>query len=272
MTATPTVYQQVVKARTAADVLVRTTARAGDRTYQFLDSDTLMPELKRVLSKYKILTIPVSQELHVERVNSGTWSRTTAKCTWQVVGPAGDRFEGQASGSAVECDGSGAAAAQTKAYRTFMVQLLSIATSPAPTADAGVLEIPVPGEDRITPMFDKITDERGREDAWHQWVGKYGDDPTALSGPRLKNAIEYATEVIAGYVEPFGLVPEPPSISDALLITLAQIGRASTPRTIQARLDEQGTQFELPEIQEALDELSSVGSVGITSLGKYRLP
>jgi hypothetical protein len=109
----------------------QTNATPG-QNYKFRGVDAVMNAVGPVLRKYGVFVVPE----HVEQTHrdvlttKGNPSReSTITVTYRVYGPTGDSFPMEAPGEAMDSGDKGTAKAMSVAYRTVLLQALTIPTN-----------------------------------------------------------------------------------------------------------------------------------------------
>ena len=140
------------------------------QNYMFRGIDAVMNKVGPALRKHRVTVIP--WKIDVERrdvtTSTGKPSReTTVEVVYEITGPAGDVKYGTAPGEAMDSGDKGTAKAMSVAYRTFLLQALTLPT------------------DERDP--DEDTHERGVEPSLAQKV--------ANNLPRLTETVKLETNV-----------------------------------------------------------------------------
>lgn len=126
----------------------------GKTRYNFRGIDGVVNAVGPALRAHRVHVRPVSVKAEYRDAEAGS-NRTlmrecTVNVTYRVTGPAGDHFDGEAQGEALDSSDKGSAKAQSVAYRVFLLQALTIPTDePDPDSvhheRAAAVEPPVPG-------------------------------------------------------------------------------------------------------------------------------
>ena len=121
----PTVYE--AWSAVMSDVqAVRKTDRNEHFRFNFRGIDAVMTAVGPALRRHGVSVIPVN--VVAEREHGGKMMETRLLVTYRVFGPAGDYFDGQAPGESADAGDKGTPKAMSVAYRTFLLQALTIPT------------------------------------------------------------------------------------------------------------------------------------------------
>lgn len=110
--------------------------------FSFRGIDAVMQSVGPVLRKHGVFIIPTGEDMRSETyaTRSGTSMRNvTVTMRYRVYGPAGDHFEGVSFGEAADSGDKAVTKAQSVAYRTFLLQSLTVPTGD-PDPDGAVHE------------------------------------------------------------------------------------------------------------------------------------
>lgn len=134
----PTVHQAF--AQVMADVrAIEKNDRNQQQGFTFRGIDAVMQAVGPALRTHGVVIVPAAEELKSEtyQTSKGTMMRNvTVTMRYQVFGPAGDSFEGRTFGEAADSGDKAVTKAQSVAYRTFLLQALTVPTGdPDPDAD-----------------------------------------------------------------------------------------------------------------------------------------
>lgn len=114
--------------------------RNPQQGFDFRGIDAVMNKVGPILRKHGVLTIPRPLSIQSERyaTKGQTMMRNvTVEMEYTVYGPAGDHFVGGAYGEAADSGDKAVSKAQSVAYRTFLLQALTIPTrQPDPDASS----------------------------------------------------------------------------------------------------------------------------------------
>lgn len=122
-----------------ADVMAEVTAvakdgkyDAGKTRYNFRGIDGVMNAVGPALRKHRVIVTPTVLEAHYREVEVGANRTLSRECTvkvrYTVRGPAGDSFDSEVYGEALDSSDKGTAKATSVAYRIFLLQSLTIPT------------------------------------------------------------------------------------------------------------------------------------------------
>lgn len=134
---TPAAKPTVVEAW--ADVMAEVTAvakdgkyDAGKTRYNFRGIDGVMNAVGPALRKHRVIVTPTVLEAQYREVEVGANRTLSRECTvkvrYTVRGPAGDSFDSEVIGEALDSSDKGTAKATSVAYRIFLLQSLTIPT------------------------------------------------------------------------------------------------------------------------------------------------
>lgn len=104
----------------------------GKTRYNFRGIDGVVNAVGPALRAHGVHVRPVSVKAEYRDAEAGS-NRTlmrecTVNVTYRVTGPAGDHFDGEAQGEALDSSDKGSAKAQSVAFRVFLLQALTIPT------------------------------------------------------------------------------------------------------------------------------------------------
>lgn len=164
---TATLIKNVYEAFGAVMADVRAIEK-GDRNQQqgfnFRGIDAVMQVVGPVLRTHGVFIIPTGQELKSEtyQTKSNTTMRNvTVTMRFRVYGPSGDSFDGVSFGEAADAGDKAVTKAQSVAYRTFLLQALSVPTGDvdpdAHVHERAVHQEPPPSD----PAMDAALEELG---------------------------------------------------------------------------------------------------------------
>ena len=168
--------------------------RKGDRNdhfrYDFRGIDAVMNAVGPVLRKRRVSVVPVKVE--AEREHGGKALETHLMVTYRVYGPAGDYFDGMAPGESADTGDKGTPKAMSVAYRTFLLQALTIPTD-EPDPDLSTYERQAATAGPPEPMVNYIgqwlkaktgvaTREQATALAQQAMQAGAAEDATALDG------------------------------------------------------------------------------------------
>ena len=130
MTEQLTVHQALSKVMEAVQA-VRKDSKNQAQRFNFRGIDAVMNAVGPALRKYGVVILP--EEVDVHRSNGTTSSgkqtaEVVVKVTYRVYGPAGDSIHGKVAAEAMDFGDKATAKAMSVAYRTFLLQALTIPT------------------------------------------------------------------------------------------------------------------------------------------------
>lgn len=114
--------------------------------FNFRGIDAVMNAVGPALRKYGVVILP--EEVDVHRTNGNTASGKQAaevfvKVAYRIYGPAGDSIHGKVAAEAIDFGDKAIAKAMSVAYRTFLLQALTIPTDePDPDSESYDREAP----------------------------------------------------------------------------------------------------------------------------------
>lgn len=105
---------------------------AGKTRYNFRGIDGVVNAVGPALRKHRVFITPTVLESSYREVEAGSNRTLMRECTvkvrYRVTGPAGDYFNGEVYGEALDSSDKGTAKATSVAYRIFLLQALTIPT------------------------------------------------------------------------------------------------------------------------------------------------
>lgn len=115
---------------------VRAVAKAGrneEQKYSFRGVDDVMNAVGPMLRKHGVIVLPTNvRDVHRGNIEIGRnrtlMGHVSAIVEFTVIGPAGDRFSGEAPGEAMDSGDKATAKMMSVAYRTFLIQALCLPT------------------------------------------------------------------------------------------------------------------------------------------------
>jgi hypothetical protein len=116
--------------------------RNDQQKFNFRGIDAVMQSVGPALRAHGVFIIPTGTEMRTETYStkSGTTMRNvTVTMQFRVYGPAGDYFDGTSFGEAADSGDKAVTKAQSVAYRTFLLQSLTVPTGD-PDPDASTHE------------------------------------------------------------------------------------------------------------------------------------
>ncbi|MGX9296068.1 ERF family protein [Tsukamurella paurometabola] len=145
MTATtqPTVYEAFAAVMGAVQGIRKgERAESGPARFNFRGIDAVMNHVGPALREHGVVIVPTAEHIEVERYptkSGGQMKNATVRMRYTVFGPAGDSFAGVAFGEAADAGDKAVSKAQSVAYRTFLLQALTVPTD-EPDPDLSVHE------------------------------------------------------------------------------------------------------------------------------------
>lgn len=136
----------------------------GDRNieqnFSFRGIDAVMNTVGPALREHGVVIIPEALEIASERYQSSTGTGmkgVTVRMKYTVYGPAGDSFTGSAYGEAADSGDKSVSKAQSVAYRTFLLQGLTVPTQERdPDHDAHERMPQTPADDARSSLLDTL--------------------------------------------------------------------------------------------------------------------
>lgn len=116
--------------------------RNATQGFNFRGIDSVMNAVGPALREFGVTIIPDAESIEVERYTSKAGAQmknTTVRMRYTVFGPKGDSFAGSAYGEAADSGDKSVSKAQSVAYRTFLLQGLTVPTN-EPDPDAEIHE------------------------------------------------------------------------------------------------------------------------------------
>lgn len=145
MTEQLTVHQALSKVM--ADVqAVRKDSKNQAQRFNFRGIDAVMNAVGPALRKHGVTILPEDVEVHRSNGTTASGKQTAevvVKVTYRVYGPAGDSIHGKVAAEAMDFGDKAIAKAMSVAYRTFLLQALTIPTD-EPDPDSESYERGVP--------------------------------------------------------------------------------------------------------------------------------
>lgn len=144
--------------------------RNEQQKFLYRGIDAVMNAVGPVLRQHGVVVIPVAVVDRVMRDAQTTTGKAARECqlmvTYRVIGPAGDSFEGQAPGEALDSGDKATPKAMSVAFRTFLLQALTI---------------PTDEPDPDTETHERVNSHVERPSAGDSWSPK--DLASGLLGP-----------------------------------------------------------------------------------------
>lgn len=141
----PTVHQALSKVMEAVQA-VRKDSKNQAQRFNFRGIDAVMNAVGPALRKYGVVIIPEDVEAHRSNgttANGKPTAEVVLKVTYRVYGPGGDSIHGRVAAEAMDFGDKAIAKAMSVAYRTFLLQTLTIPTD-EPDPDSESYESGVP--------------------------------------------------------------------------------------------------------------------------------
>lgn len=125
----------------------------GPARFNFRGIDTVMNAVGPALRAHGVTVVPTAEHIDIERYQTakgGLMQGAIVRMVYTVFGPDGDSFAGGAYGQAADAGDKAVSKAQSVAYRTFLLQSLTVPTD-EPDPDLEVHERVAP-DPRMTAM------------------------------------------------------------------------------------------------------------------------
>lgn len=168
MTEQLTVHQALSKVMAEVQA-VRKDSKNQAQRFNFRGIDAVMNAVGPALRKHGVTILPEDVEVHRSNGTTANGKQTVevvVKVTYRVYGPAGDSIHGKVAAEAMDFGDKAIAKAMSVAYRTFLLQALTIPTD-EPDPDSGSYERGVPNgtggsqENRATQQDTPLPAGRG---------------------------------------------------------------------------------------------------------------
>ncbi len=121
---------------------IRKSERNSAQGFNFRGIDQVLNTVGPVLRKHGVVVFPIAEDVEQERYTTakgGVMHSVVVRVRFVVVGPDGDQFEGVSFGQAADSGDKAVSKAQSVAYRTFLLQSLTVPTDDRdPDADSHV--------------------------------------------------------------------------------------------------------------------------------------
>lgn len=130
MTVIPNVFEAFAAVMAEVTVIEKS-QRNQQQGFTFRGIDNVMQVVGPALRKHGVFIIPTGTELKSETYQTKTnttMRNVTVTMGFRVYGPAGDSFDGVSFGEAADAGDKAVTKAQSVAYRTFLLQSLSVPT------------------------------------------------------------------------------------------------------------------------------------------------
>lgn len=141
----PTVHQALSKVMEAVQA-VRKDSKNQAQRFNFRGIDAVMNAVGPALRKYGVTILPEDVDVHRSNGTTSNGKQTAEvvlKVTYRVYGPGGDSIHGKVAAEAMDFGDKAIAKAMSVAYRTFLLQALTIPTD-EPDPDSESYERGVP--------------------------------------------------------------------------------------------------------------------------------
>lgn len=129
---------------------IRKQQRNARQGFSFRGIDDVMNAVGPALRKHGVAVIPTRVDAGHERISLASGKGATevrVGVTYSIIGPAGDRIDGYSVGESMDTGDKATAKAMSVAYRTFLLQALTIPTDePDPDLEAHEQGLPDPVE------------------------------------------------------------------------------------------------------------------------------
>lgn len=139
MTDTPTVHQALNKVMGDVQAVKKDSKNQAQR-FNFRGIDAVMNAVGPALRKYGVVILPEDVEAHRSNgttANGKPTAEVVLKVTYRVYGPGGDSIHGRVAAEAMDFGDKAIAKAMSVAYRTFLLQALTIPTDePDPDSES----------------------------------------------------------------------------------------------------------------------------------------
>lgn len=110
---------------------IRKNQRNQDQKFNFRGIDAVLNTVGPKLREHGVIIVPTAEHIEIERYQTAKGSLmqgVIVRMRYTVIGPAGDTFEGSAYGQAADSGDKAVAKAESVAYRTFLLQSLTVPT------------------------------------------------------------------------------------------------------------------------------------------------
>ena len=139
MADTPTVHQALNKVMGDVQAVKKDSKNQAQR-FNFRGIDAVMNAVGPALRKYGVVILPEDVEVHRSNgttANGKPTAEVVLKVTYRVYGPGGDSIHGRVAAEAIDFGDKAIAKAMSVAYRTFLLQALTIPTDePDPDSES----------------------------------------------------------------------------------------------------------------------------------------
>lgn len=131
MTETPTVFQAFSAVMESVSAIGKN-ERNTQQNYAFRGVDSTVNAVGPALRTHGVVIVPRALSIESERYptkSGGNMRNATVHMEYTVYGPAGDSFTGSTYGEAADAGDKAVSKAQSVAYRTFLLEALTIPTN-----------------------------------------------------------------------------------------------------------------------------------------------
>ena len=145
MADTPTVHQALNKVMGDVQAVKKDSKNQAQR-FNFRGIDAVMNAVGPALRKHGVTILPEDVDVHRSNGTTANGKQTAevvVKVTYRVYGPGGDSIHGKVAAEAMDFGDKAIAKAMSVAYRTFLLQALTIPTD-EPDPDGESFERGVP--------------------------------------------------------------------------------------------------------------------------------
>ena len=145
MADTPTVHQALSKVMGDVQAVKKDSKNQAQR-FNFRGIDAVMNAVGPALRKHEVTILPEDVDVHRSNGTTANGKQTAEvviKVTYRIYGPAGDSIHGKVAAEAMDFGDKAIAKAMSVAYRTFLLQALTIPTD-EPDPDGSYFERGVP--------------------------------------------------------------------------------------------------------------------------------
>ena len=157
MTERLTVHQALSKVMGDVQAVKKDSKNQAQR-FNFRGIDAVMNAVGPALRKYGVTILPEDVEVHRSNGTTASGKQTAevaVKVTYRIYGPAGDSIHGKVAAEAMDFGDKAIAKAMSVAYRTFLLQALTIPTDePDPDSESYERRAPngIGASQRNTPL------------------------------------------------------------------------------------------------------------------------
>lgn len=157
-----TVHQALSKVMAEVQA-VRKDSKNQAQRFNFRGIDAVMNAVGPALRKHGVTILPEDVEVHRSNGTTANGKQTAevvTKVTYRVYGPAGDSIHGKVAAEAMDFGDKAIAKAMSVAYRTFLLQALTIPTD-EPDPDSESYERGAPNGTGASQQNTPLTTEQG---------------------------------------------------------------------------------------------------------------